>query len=742
MKKLHSLVLGSSAAALCWSTVSGSAGFITPRVPPPAMTPALATYAPKGLQTVRKVTTVNDDGPGSLRQVIADSAPGDMVEFALTLPATIVLSNTLFIAADLNVLGPGPEQLTVMRSDAPGMPDFRVFEIQSGVVTLAGITIRNGSAYSGTNAHDNLGGGILNLGNLTVSNCVITANSAPTTDWGPNPPNNGYRYSYGFGAGIFSNFGQLTVVNSTISGNLATAAGGGIATFETLPFSARGCTVSDNFAAIQGGGLNYQGRVGALENCTIARNATAPDGTGSGIASVAFEAELPTILTVTACTLASNEGTTNGVFGIVALNSGFGMTNRLLSTLVASNVGPNFTFVGTNTFESLGHNLDSDGSSGLVNGMNGDLVGTAATPIDAKLGPLQNNGGPTLTMALLAGSPAINAGSCLDATGNPILTDQRGTGRPPGGACDIGAFEYAPLSLTCPPGVVVEFTDENGAVATFNPVATSDCPPVTVVSTPPSGSVFPIGVTPVLVQAMDVCSNFAQCTFDVTVLGAQGAKSNVLAELVALRASAELDQSFAQKFDDAIAHLANSLNPAYWIDQTHLQPKGGNTAMNEEKLAANTLDGIMSSKQCPVDPAVLQGFINRIVKSDRLLAIISIEDAAAAGLNPKKIAEDLAMVAKGDAEAAAGRYANAIEHYRNAWRHALQLRLKVSLNPDGSAKIEFVANNSKSYLVEVSVDLVNWVPLGPCAADAQGNVRFTDANASHQAPRFYRVVEM
>ena len=227
----------------------------------------------------------------------------------------------------------------------------------------------------------------------------------------------------------------------------------------------------------------------------------------------------------------------------------------------------------------------------------------------------------------------------------------------------------------------------------------------------------------------------------MTVLGAQGVKSNVLAELTALRSGVIVTKPFAQKFDDAIQHLANSLNPAYWIDQTHLQPKGGNTAMNEEKLAVNELQDIMDAKRCPVDPAVLQGFIHRIVKCDRLLAVINIQDAAKAGLNARKIAEALAMVAKGDHEAAAGQYANAIEHYRNAWRHVLQLRLQVSLNPDGTTRLQFVGNDSKSYRIEMSTDMVNWVSLGACTADADGNVEFTDPNAAAGPLRFYRAVE-
>lgn len=163
--------------------------------------------------------------------------------------------------------------------------------------------------------------------------------------------------------------------------------------------------------------------------------------------------------------------------------------------------------------------------------------------------------------------------------------------------------------------------------------------------------------------------------------------------------------------------------------------------MNEEKLCAARLQEIMESKQCPVAPAVLLGLIERIVKCDRLLAMICIEEAARAGLHPRKVAEDVEMVAKGDSETAKGHYANAIEHYRNAWRHALQLRFQVGVNLDGTTHVQFVGNNSQAYLIEVSTDMVNWAPLGTCTADADGNVEFTDPNSAAQALRFYRAVE-
>jgi hypothetical protein len=85
-------------------------------------------------------------------------------------------------------------------------------------------------------------------------------------------------------------------------------------------------------------------------------------------------------------------------------------------------------------------------SSGLI--APGELTGSRASPLDPKLGPLEDNGGPTLTMALLPGSPAIDTG---DTTAAPP-TDQRGVPRPFSLAADIGAFEFWPTLRASPAG--------------------------------------------------------------------------------------------------------------------------------------------------------------------------------------------------------------------------------------------------------------------------------------------------
>jgi hypothetical protein len=74
-------------------------------------------------------------------------------------------------------------------------------------------------------------------------------------------------------------------------------------------------------------------------------------------------------------------------------------------------------------------------------------------------------------------------------------------------------------------------------------------------------------------------------------------------------------------------------------------------------------------------------------------------------------------------------------------RQVIQMRLQASLNPDGTTRVQFVGNNSQSYRIEVSTDMVKWATLGTCTADAEGNVEFSDPSFANQPLRFYRAVE-
>jgi hypothetical protein len=242
------------------------------------------------------------------------------------------------------------------------------------------------------------GGGVYNAGALMVSNSTLSGNTA----------------SGGYGGGIYNEFyGQLTVSNSTLSGNTASGgSGGGIA--DIGPLMVGDSTLSGNSAGAYGGGIwNY--------------------GTNP--------------ITLTNVTLTANLANTRG--GSFFRGGGLDVDNLgstvLHNTLIASNFNG---ATGTTRDDVYGvldasgdYNLIGDGTgmTGLSNGINGNQVGSASFPIDPLLGPLQDNGGPTLTHALLSGSPAIDAGNNAYATD----WDQRGPGYPRivNGIIDIGAFE-------------------------------------------------------------------------------------------------------------------------------------------------------------------------------------------------------------------------------------------------------------------------------------------------------------
>jgi hypothetical protein len=151
------------------------------------------------------------------------------------------------------------------------------------------------------------------------------------------------------------------------------------------------------------------------------------------------------------------------------------------------------------------------------------------------LGPLQNNGGPTQTHALLTGSVAVDAATdCTDFDDNPIFTDQRGTARPIDGdgdfgpLCDAGAYEAPPCTngvdatpplITCPTNVTAKTPNPGSmtVVVTYPaPMAEDNCSIQSVVCAPPSGSAFPLGSTTVTCTATDPSGNTATCSFTVS----------------------------------------------------------------------------------------------------------------------------------------------------------------------------------------------------------------------------------
>ncbi|PYR95243.1 MAG: hypothetical protein DMG16_30680 [Acidobacteria bacterium] len=412
------------------------------------------------------VTNTNDSGAGSLRQAIADAHDGDTIDFGVT--GTITLTTgELLVAKSISIDGPGSDHLTVDGNHASG-----VFWVQvggGGTAAIAGLTITNGNA--------NPGGGISNESStLTVRNCTISGNSAPG--------------AFGTGGGIYNDVafsnGTLEVLNCTIRGNSAGDNGGGIYNYGgsmIATLKVVNSTLSGNSAHFYGGGIYtisaYGGSAPAdVLNSTFSGNTAGRFG--GGIYNNAFTGG-SSPLVVLHSTFSDNSAF-GGPSGGIANVSG---TLQLGSTILnASSISND-----SGTITSLGYNLSSENGGGTL-----------------MLGPLQDNGGPTFTHALLTGSPAIDTGDPNfdpNAFNPPMLYDQRGSGhdRVAHGRVDIGAFEIVMPSYAgqVQPPINADgsstFNVRRGVVPvrfnlTLGGVATCDLPPATIAVTRTAGGVI------------------------------------------------------------------------------------------------------------------------------------------------------------------------------------------------------------------------------------------------------------
>jgi hypothetical protein len=272
-----------------------------------------------------------------------------------------------------------------------------------GVITIRGGTISNCTIVdnSGANSGSILGTG----GNVTITNCTISDNT-------------------GFDTGAIGNSGTLTISNSTISNNFSGLSVGGISNSGTLTIS--NSTISGNEGQSVGGILNNGTLI--VSNSTISGNVVYVPHAQSfgGIANLAPSSTNATV-TLLNCTLADNTGT--------QLYSGLGLVQLRNVIIAGDGTAPNLSASVGDPFISLGHNLSSDNGSGFLTGP-GDLLN-----VNPLLGPLQDNGGPTETMALLPGSPAVDAGDPTQL-GTP---DQRGVVR--SGGVNIGAYQASASGL-------------------------------------------------------------------------------------------------------------------------------------------------------------------------------------------------------------------------------------------------------------------------------------------------------
>jgi hypothetical protein len=388
-----------------------------------ALPPLVGRSGMKAATCMTNPVVVNnsDSGAGSLRQAIVDACDGSTVTFANTVASPITLASELAIDKNLTIQGPGANALTISGNHAVRV--FNIGSVNPAInVTLSGVTITNGSAtaINSTIGVVPVGGGVFNniTGTFTVTNCTFSGNNAVTG-----------------GGGIFdSNPAILNVSNSTFSGNSGGSGGalgnllGGTITITNSTFA--GNTAGDGFAIIDA----FNGTLRVTNSTFSGNGAVFPEGEiVSCISNLSGNAD------ITNSTFSSNDA------GIKSLGS----TTNVKNTIV----GLNRFFDVSGGFASQGHNLigRNDFSFGFTNGVNADQVGSSGSPIDPKLGPLQNNGGPTLTMALLPGSPAIDAGDDSVVFSLFLNTDQRGPGFPrkSGLHVDIGAFEFQFFFQAC-----------------------------------------------------------------------------------------------------------------------------------------------------------------------------------------------------------------------------------------------------------------------------------------------------
>ena len=450
------------------------------------------------------VLNSSDSGAGSLRQALADNVAlggNNTIAFSDSVTNTITLTNgELAVTTPVTILGPGASVLALS-----GNHSNRIFHVLFGPAQISGLTIRDGltvgtAGVPGQPGSDGLGGGIFNQDTLTLSNCVVRSNSVVGGLGGNNTSLSAGNGGQGFGGGIYSGGGLLLLQRCSFEGNTSTGGqggnttsggnagyagngfGGAIATvggsnqiiacslMNSLAKGGTGGTASSGGA----GGLGGQGHGGGLYldgeaiilNSTVSSNSatagTGPAGNGNGVGGGIYNIS---DLALTNCTIANNIATGS------TLDSGGGIHNdgtlvifdstvagnqadyggglegflTLGDSIVATNTANTFGSDGSGSVASSDYNLIQNTSGLTISGTTTHNI-TGQNPL---LGPLQNNGGLTFTMALLSGSPAIDKGRNFGST-----TDQRGRPRPydlpsianaaGGDGSDIGAFEVLP----------------------------------------------------------------------------------------------------------------------------------------------------------------------------------------------------------------------------------------------------------------------------------------------------------
>lgn len=378
----------------------------------------LAISAKAGTLTVQSIADSGGTCPGAtctLRQAISIAVAGDLINFALPANSKISLTSGQFVV-NKRLTIVGPGANLLTVERAAGAQSFRIIHIQAEGVTVSGLTLFNG------NANGDFGGAIYASNGFTLRDCALLGNSA----------------SFG-GAITTAGSTPTNITNCTFSGNTASNSGGAILQIGGVggDLFLINSTVSGNMSGVGGGGV-YNGSAITIRNSTIYGNTSSA---GGGISSE-------------------------------------GSSSRIRNTIVAGNTATDANSAAPDvagSFISEGYNLVN--SNGAGNGFT--AIGDQNLATNALLSPLQDNGGPTKTHALLPGSTAIDRGKTgTDSSGQLITTDQRGQPRPldraepnasGGDGSDIGAVELG-SPQTGPTFTVTTTLERNDGACT-----TDDC---------------------------------------------------------------------------------------------------------------------------------------------------------------------------------------------------------------------------------------------------------------------------
>jgi hypothetical protein len=354
---------------------------------------------------------------------------------------------------------------TIARSTASNTPTFRIFDVASaGSLTLDSVTISNGLVDNTVQG----GGGIFNHGTLTVTGSTFTGNSAPS--------------SSGTSGGAIDSSGTLNVSTSTFTGNTAYEGGGILNQSATSTATVTESTFTGNTATDLGGGLtNYAETMNLTDDTFSGNNATDNAIGNAGGGAINNDATL----NISGSTFTGNAAGSNGGGAIINFGS-----ITMTQTTIAGNSSPYGANIDNYTGKTLNISMSivANGQGGGPNCGGGAAVTDSGYNIDTgtscgfstanhsmsntspQLGPLASNGGSTQTMALPSGSPAVDAipSATSGCTGS---TDQRGTTRPQGTGCDIGAYELVQTGSgtpSVPTGLTVTGTTSNSVSLSWN----------------------------------------------------------------------------------------------------------------------------------------------------------------------------------------------------------------------------------------------------------------------------------